>query len=269
MGNLLPCSGLGSWLWTLILALSFIAISASGQIHVGNKTHVVFLISEDPDNYRATETIPVFAKKLSDEHGLRTTVLLGKGERSAFRFPGFDAIRDADLVVVFCRRVALPQEQIRMLRQYLGRGKPLIGIRTAHHAFSPREPVAPGHEAWPAFPADVLGCENRGYGPTEPGMDVSLTAAGRDHAITRGIQDSGWHSDGNLYHVAPLLDEQAVVLVEGNSAGRTEPIAWTRKGRNDNRIFYTSLGYPADFENAQFNTLIINAISWATQGGRP
>jgi len=41
-----------------------------------------------------------------------------------------------------------------------------------------------------------------------------------------------------------------------------EPVAWTNSYKNS-RIFYTSLGHPDDFGNAQFRRLLINAVFWA------
>ena len=37
--------------------------------------------------------------------------------------------------VLFVRRHALPKEQMAMIRRYLQSGKPLVGLRTACHAF--------------------------------------------------------------------------------------------------------------------------------------
>lgn len=249
----------------LLLSAVFVFFGPTGIDPVASakeKKHVVFLISEDPDNYEAPRTIPPFAEELSRDHGFRTTVLLGEGERSAFRFPGFEVIADADLVVVFCRRVALPEDQMAMLKQYLADGKPLVGIRTAHHSFSPREGIAAGHEGWPEFPADILGCENRGYGSQDAGVEVTLVQKERKHPILKGVQPSQWHSEGSLYHVA-LLDPGAKVLVMGKSGAKEEPIAWTRVTSNNSRVFYTSLGYPSDFDKQQYRRLLINGINWA------
>lgn len=229
------------------------------------KKHIVFLISEDPDNYEAPRTIPPFAEMLSEDHGFRTTVLLGEGDRSAFRFPGFEVIADADLVVVFCRRVALPHDQMQMLKNYLAKGKPLVGIRTAHHAFSPREGVARGHDAWPEFPADILGCENKGYGSQDAGLDVRLVEKERKHPVLNKVEPLQWHGEGSIYHVA-LLDPMATVLVKGKFEDKVEPIAWTRVTKNGSRVFYTSLGYPSDFDKEQYRRLLINGINWAMKG---
>src|SRR5687768_15542111 len=179
------------------------------------KAHIVFLIRQDPDNYEAPRTIPVFAETLKRAEGFKVTVLLGEGERSAFRFPGLEVVSEADLVVVFCRRVALTSEQIGLLKNYLKQGKPIVGIRTANHAFTAVGDIATGHEAWPEFVAEILGCQNRGYGPQEAGTEVSIVESQKRHPILKGFEPAKWHADGSTYLVAPLLDQTASVLVTG------------------------------------------------------
>ena len=71
--------------------------------------HVVFLISEDPLNYEAHLTVPPFAEMLDEKYeNLKITVLKGKGTHGAYRFPNLEILEEADLLVVFCRRLALP-----------------------------------------------------------------------------------------------------------------------------------------------------------------
>lgn len=229
--------------------------------------HIVFLISEDPDNYEAPRTVPRYAELLRKQ-GYKTTVLLGEGEPTAFHFPGLEeAIGNADLVVVFCRRVALPESQMRMLKNYLAQGNPLVGIRTAHHSFSPRETIAKGHEGWPEFPADILGCENKGYGPLEKGYEVRPLKEQSKNSLLKGVSSQPWHSEGSLYHVQ-LLDSKATVVVQGQLEDKVEPIAWSRITPSGSRVFYTSLGYPSDFERDEFLRLLNNGIRWATGSGR-
>lgn len=235
----------------------------SSNTSSGEKSHIVFLVSEDPDNYEAHRTIPPFADMLEKEEGFQVTVIQGKGERHAFSFPGLAVLSEADLVVVFCRRIALPNEQMDMIRNYLKQGKPLVGIRTANHAFSVREEKIPaGYEDWWEFVPDILGAENRGYGPTELGTEVTIAPGAKGHPILAGFEPARWHSEGNVYLVAPLLDQEAEVLLTGKAGDKTEPIAWTRDSEGS-RVFYTSLGYPKDFEVPQFRKLLINGINWA------
>ena len=49
--------------------------------------------------------------------------------------PGLEHLADADMMVLFTRFRALPDEQMKYIDAYLKSGKPVIGIRTATHAF--------------------------------------------------------------------------------------------------------------------------------------
>jgi hypothetical protein len=229
---------------------------------------IVFLVSnpEDANSYESGRTIPRFASWLHQQHGYRTTVLTAEMPEAAARFRSVAAVADADLLVVFCRRLALPPEQLTTIKNHLNAGKPLVALRTANHAFSVRGAPAPGHVAWWEFVADVLGAENRGYGPAASGTTVAIAPGARGHPILRGLPD-GWHSKGNVYFTAPLLDRQATVLLTGMVEGRVEPIAWTRMA-GESRVFYTSLGHPADFDEPppHLRTLLVNGIRWALGG---
>ncbi|MDV3309901.1 MAG: ThuA domain-containing protein, partial [Cyclobacteriaceae bacterium] len=148
------------------------------------------------------------------------------------------------------------------IRQYLTNGKPLIGTRTAQHAFAALERIEEGFEAWPEFTPDVLGCINRGYGAAEHGTDIYVVPKAEGHQILNGLPSAKWHTKGQAYHIAPLVDRAAVVLLEGTMDGRTDPVAWTRMS-GESKVFYTSLGHPADFETPEFLILLTNAIKWA------
>lgn len=174
-------------------------------------------------------------------------------------------LKKADLLVIFFRRRALSSEQLGWIRGHLKAGKPLVGIRTANHAFSVHGKVAEGYQKWSEFVPEVLGCGNHGYGPTKPGTDVAVVPEAANHPILAGVKPTKWHSNGNLYLVAPI-DKKATVLLTGSVGDKTEPIAWTRDCKGS-RVFYTSLGYPDDFKLAQFRRLLVNGIRWAL--GKP
>ena len=228
-------------------------------------SHIVFLISKDPLNYEADKTVPPFAEMLQKDYGFKVTVLMGEGKHGSYRYKGLDVIKDADLLIVFCRRLALPFDQMDMIKNYLRAGKPLVGLRTANHGFSVRDEVSDGFEGWWGFVPDILGCENRGYEAEELGTIVKVVPASAKHPILKGVDATNWSSNGQVYKVKPLVDSAMVVLLMGNPKGsdESEPIAWTRQTAHKSRIFYTSLGYPDDFKVPPFRQLIVNAIQWA------
>ena len=249
--------------WAALLLLGAVLLApATAQNVRPDAKRILILFSEDPDNYGAHQTMPAFAKTLEATNRYRVTLIKGEGELAAFRFPGLaDALGKTDLLIFFARRIALPHDQLDALKGYFKAGKPLVALRTANHGFAPRGKIAEGHAAWPEFVSDILGCENRGYGPASAGTAVAVAPGAARHVILHGIPTT-WHSKGNVYHVAPLLDSSATVLLTGTIPNKVEPVAWTRMA-GGSRVFYTSLAHPTDFETQHVPTLLLNGVRWA------
>jgi len=107
-----------------------------------NAKHIV-LVSGD-EEYRSEEALPQLAKILSKHHGFKCTVLFAQNPETpgivdanyVKNIPGLEALNTADLMVIFTRFRALPDSQMKHIDNYLMRGKPVVGIRTATHAFN-------------------------------------------------------------------------------------------------------------------------------------
>lgn len=103
----------------------------------------VVLVSGD-EEYRSEEALPQLAKILSLTHGFNCTVLFAQDPKKpgiinpnyVQNIPGLENLKRADLMVIFTRFRALPDEQMQYIDDYLKSGKPVIGIRTATHAFN-------------------------------------------------------------------------------------------------------------------------------------
>ena len=208
----------------------------------------------------------MFARQLEENFNFKTHILQSQGPRLSSQFPNLSDLDTADLLVVFCRRLALPDDQMNRIKKFIEDGNPVMGIRTANHAFSIRADTIPeGYVDWWEFVPEVLGCKNEGYGPVEPGTDISVVSAQATHPILQGIEETYWHTIGNLYKVT-LVDQDATVLLRGQveSAGLEEPVAWIRENNFGGQVFYNSAGHPADFENKDNIKIMNQAIAWLT-----
>lgn len=104
--------------------------------------HIV-LISGD-EEYRSEEALPQLAKILSKKHGFKCTVLFAQDPAKpgivnanyVENIPGLEALSTADMMVIFTRFRALPDAQMQHIDDYLKSGRPVLGIRTATHAFN-------------------------------------------------------------------------------------------------------------------------------------
>ena len=209
------------------------------------KPHVVLLSGESL--YGSAPTLPRFAKRLGQEHGYRCTVIVRKEEH---RFPSLDSLGQADLVIVFARRMQLPAEQLGQVKQYIESGKPVIGLRTASHAI----------QNWLEFDKLVLGGNYQGHHKNNLSGNASIVPAAKGHPILDGVADE-FKMGGSLYKNTTLARAAKPLLsgaVEGHPA---EPVAWTHSYKG-NRTFYTSLGHADDFANPNFHKLGTNAIAW-------
>src|SRR5262249_49177583 len=94
----------------------------------------VLAISED--EYKTSQPLPAFGRDVvQDRLGVDTQVLLGDPKNPNV-IPGLAAaLEKADLLVVSMRRRALPEKDLEAVRKFLAAGKPVVGIRTASHAF--------------------------------------------------------------------------------------------------------------------------------------
>ena len=112
-----------------------------GKTGPGKGKHIV-LISGD-EEYRSEECLPQLGKILSQRHGFKCTVLFpidsATGEinpNKGNNIPGTEVLNSADLLIILTRFRNLPEEQMKPLDDYLKAGKPVIGLRTATHAFN-------------------------------------------------------------------------------------------------------------------------------------
>jgi nicotinamidase-related amidase/type 1 glutamine amidotransferase len=220
---------------------------------------VVFMIGEE--EYRTGESLPAFA----------TEELVWRGIRCQFAhvsaadkndFPGLEALRDADLLFVSVRRRTPSKAQMTLIRQHLTAGKPVVGIRTASHAFGAK-PADAGHEGWDTFDVDVLGGHYEGHFGKGPVTLVKTGPKAEGNPVLTGLPAEGFRSPSTLYRnrqlaatVTPLLIGQ----LEGEA--QSEPVAWLNTNRSS-RVFYTSLGSPEDFKTSAFRRLLLNGVLWA------
>ena len=227
--------------------------------------HIVFMIGEDES--RTAETLPEFARQELEPGGHRITIV-NADSADKNNFPGLvEALRTADLLVLSVRRRTPLAGQLDALRAHLAAGRPLVGIRTASHAFALRPsdpPVAAPLSTWQGFDPEVLGGHYSNHHPAGPPTVVTLAPGAAAHPILRGIAVERLTGAGSLYKVSPLESGTTPLLMGAIPGQAPEPVAWTRLyGSRQARVFYTSLGHPDDFSNAEFRRLLLNGVAWA------
>lgn len=221
-------------------------------------THVVLMIGEY--EYRTEKTLPTFFQGDLEIKDLKVTIIEAPPEGpERHQFTGLeDALDDANLLVLSVRRRAPTEAQLSAVRKYLASGRPLLGIRTASHAFDARGEQPAGHAEWLEFDRQVLGASYTGHYGDEP-FQVELSTDAASHPVLRGVEP--WSS--NKLYKSKLVSDNAQELLTGTINGERQSVAWTHiYGERKARILYTSLGIESDFENPNFKRFMKNAVHW-------
>ncbi len=259
----------------------------------GHGKHVVLIAGDE--EYRSEEALPMLGKILSEHHGFRCTVLFSLDEEGFIdpdargHIPGLAALDDADFMVIMTRFRRLPDRDMKPVVDYVERGKPLLGIRTATHAFAYEQDSESlyahwnwnGGEPWPGgFGKQVLGetwVNHHGHHGQEATRGV-IPEGVREHPILRGVGDVWGPTD--VYGIRGLPDD-AVVLLEGSVvAGMTPeaepvdgpkndprmPVTWLRERTladgTRQRIVASTIGAAVDLRSEDLRRVFVNSVYW-------
>jgi hypothetical protein len=274
-------------------------LTFSGSAGPGQGKNIV-LVSGD-EEYRSEEALPQLAKILSKEHGFNCTMLFAidpaTGEinpNEVKNIPGLEALKNADLMIILTRFRDLPDEQMQYIVDFLNAGKPVIGIRTATHAFKMNanktfgkfsyDSKTPGFEK--GFGRQVLGeTWVNHHGAHGKESTRALVASGEEsNPILRGINSGDIWVPTDVYGVnLPLPGDSHPLLlgqvlegmspdskpVEGAKNNPLLPVAWTKSynlsadaAAKPGRAFCTTMGSSQDMENEGFRRLLVNAAYW-------
>ena len=268
-----------------------------GEDGPGAGRRIVFVSGDE--EYRSEEALPQLAAILAERHGFTCRVVFAIDPETGrinpdvrTNIPGLEALAAADLMVIATRFRDLPDEQMRHVDAFVQSGKPIVGLRTATHAFAMRGDSAyAGYswnhdgERWPqGFGRAILGetwiAHHGAHGSEATRGRIPPEAA--DDAILRGIADGGVFGDTDVYRVRlPLPEGCRTVMLGEVVAGMSQsdppkageqndpmmPLAWTRtmplEAGGVRRVFTTTLGAATDFVVADSRRLFLHGVMWA------
>ena len=280
-------------------------VQYTGMEGPGRGKHIV-LVSGD-EEYRSEEALPQLGRILARHHGFTCTVLFaidpGDGTINPVRndnIPGLQALQSADLMILFTRFRALPDEQMRHFAAYVESGRPIIGLRTATHAFQYSDSSRSAYRRYDwrsttwegGFGRQILGetwVSHHGHHAVQSTRGV-IAEGVREHPIVRGCEDIWGPTDAYTVRLPadcqPLVRGQVLTgmqpsdpafvgeyvrMVGGSRQVRMPndpmmPIAWirTRMGPSGTtgRVFATTMGAAVDFQSEGLRRLVVNAAYW-------
>ena len=287
------------FLAVLILLTKLCTVSAAepglvieGKEGIGKGQHIVFVTGEE--YYRSEEGMSMFAKILSQHHGYKCTVLFAIDPVNGFinanksnNIPGLEALKSADLMVVFARFRELPDADMKHIVDYVNAGKPVLGIRNATHAFrysanstSPYKNWDFQSKAWSGgFGQQILGDTwIAHYGKFQKEATLAtVISSQRNNPVLRGVADTIFcHTDVNSVE---RLTPKDLVLMQGQVLSGLNPMdppvtdkrkdvrmpfAWfktyTAPSGKEGRSFSTTAGASLDWQSEDLRRLMVNAI---------
>jgi putative heme-binding domain-containing protein len=256
----------------------------------------IVLISGD-EEYRSEEALPMLGKILSQRHGFDCTVHFAVDPQTGIidsnnqnNIPGLEQLDDADLMIIATRFRELPDEQMKHVVDFVNAGKPVIGLRTATHAFnyskqkdSPYVEWSFSSGKWPGgFGRQILGDTwishhgNHGHEATRGAINEQQ----KENPVLRGVNDAFGQTD--VYGIKNLTSDAKVLLYGQVVAGMKPsdppvacdknhpmmPLAWlkpfTAPSGKTGEAFCTTMGASIDFTNEGLRRLVVNAAYYLT-----
>lgn len=201
--------------------------------------------------YHSDETLAAFKQHLEQRYNVQCTL---NKVTDIHSMPGLDQLETCDVALIFTRRVECPPQQVAHIRKYMESGKGVVGIRTASHAV----------QTWLDFDKEVLGGDYHYHDKADELSKVEIDPNAKSHPILAGVED--FTTTGKLYR-NPQIARDVTLLLSASNKDDHQPVAWarTRPEHKDQRVFYTSLGVPTDFENENFRRLVANALFWTSR----
>ena len=252
-----------------------------------NSKHIVLVTGDE--EYRSEEALTMLGKILSQRHGFRCTVLFSFGPNGANYIDpnnsqglrGLDALNSADLMIISTRfRNPVPNEAVH-ITNYLNAGKPVIGLRTATHAFSGAGDF--GGIPFGDFGLKILGetwVSHHGNHKVQGARGVAEPTF-KDHPILRSVSDVFCPSD--VYEVKNLKEADKILMralvtesldpasaaIAGNKNNPAQPFAWVHdyarpNGSGKGTSFCTTGGASVDLVNDDLRRMIVNASYYLT-----
>ena len=247
------------------------------------KGKTIVLVSGD-EEYRTEESMPMLAKILSQKHGFHCKVLFAWDTEGKYIDPnnqagvrGWKNLESADLMLTGTRFRRPSAEDAKHVTNFLNGGKPVIGIRTATHAFTGGGSFG-GKISYGAFGPLVMGegwVSHHGRHKGEGARGV-IEAKNAKHPILNGVKDVFGPSD--VYGIKRVTAERDTILlrgavtetldpksknVEGKKNDPMQPLAWLHPYEAPNgkggTTFCTTMGASVDLVSEDLRRLVVNA----------
>lgn len=247
--------------------------------------HIVFVTGDD--EYRSEESMPMLAKILQRELDAKISMCYAVNKDGYIdpscqtHINNLESLKTADLMVMFTRFRALPDDELKLITDYVESGKPIVGFRTSTHAFLYKDDTTKQYynNTWPTKVFGQQWITHHGHFDDGAKPLTQVTLLKPIHPILKSVNQFDAYSW--LYHVhggdwrlpadcVKLLQGRALKTNHGSELQKyplTNPVAWTKSytgtSGKEARVFFTTLGHPYDFKNPNMRRLAVQGMFWA------
>ena len=127
--------------------------------------------------YKSEASLKEFIPWLEKSYGVKCTVSWGYD--GIKELPNLAPLKEADVLFVFARRMKLGEDQMTLIRAHWEAGKPVVGVRTASHAF----------QNWLSFDEKVLGGNYKMHWKHGPKAKVRFEPKSVNHPLVEGVME--------------------------------------------------------------------------------
>jgi nicotinamidase-related amidase/type 1 glutamine amidotransferase len=240
-----------------------------------NRPVIAFLTAES--EYNSNLTLAGFAHELLLKSGVNCEFAIGKPTEDGddkHNLENLQILEDADLAVIFIRRRGLEPQKMEMIKNYIRSGRPLMGIRTASHAFDPqiKPELSNSYLAslakWPEFDKEILGGNYKGHYSNQTITKITVVPGMENHPLLKDVSLENFTSSDGIYRNQNLNSPGAQVILYGTVEGQpSQPLLWTNR-TSTNDVIYTSMGSVRDWQNPNFRKIMLNSVDFLLQKGR-
>ena len=246
----------------------------------------IVLVAGD-EEYRTEESMPMLAKILSQKHGFECKVLFPWDKTGKYIDPnnqqgvrGWHHLKDADLMIIGTRFRQPSPEEAKHVTAFLNAGKPVIGIRTATHAFTGKGDFG-GEISYGQFGPLIMGegwVSHHGKHKGEGARGIVETEHAA-HPILKGVTDVFGPSD--VYGIRRLTEKDTILMRGAVTAtldpdssfvdaknDPMQPLAWLHPYVAPNgkkgTTFCTTMGASVDLVSEDLRRMLVNAAYFLT-----
>lgn len=287
---------------SLLLVFSLLRAEAQGVFYKGGHgpghgKNVVLLAGDDGE-YHSEEALPQLAKILAVREGFDCTVLFPLDPDGTINphqnrdLQGLEALKKADLVVLFIRWRDLPDAQVKALLDYVQSGRPILAIRTGTHPLQLRSSNTYARWSWDSkepgweggFGRKVLGetwVAHHGH-HGQQSTRAWFAPGAESSPMLRGIRSGEIWVPTEVYEIRLPMPPTCHVLllgqvlsglkpddaaVQGALNDPMMPVAWTNSYQVPNgktaRVVTTTMGAADDLLSDSLRRLLVNASLWS------